>query len=241
MVCSYDTFSGPFLFNPRKHLGAQWAVLRHGNFVKLQLCYVWAKFFSARSSHPPNNEFYHKPWQMMVPGPQKETLAHANQQCQNSFLFWWQSYPVQALRQQDNRLRSPETVWPAWPEACSFVKVPKRSCLSKLLGISVNPETKNEGAKLWKKFSATVRPVGNSTSWYLAVHIPVESGLPWCWVQFITNDKLPVKMQLRCRNIQLFVYRDQRMKGLIIQQTQARRRKSLKPREVIIAFCAGWF
>lgn len=157
------------------------------------------------------------------------------------FLFWGQSYPVQALRQQDNRLRSPETLWPAWPEACSFEKVPKRSCLSKLLGISVNPETKNEGAKLWKKFSATVRPVGNSTSWYLAVHIPVESGLPWCWVQFITNDKLPVKTQLHCRNIQLFVYRDQRMKGLIIQQTQARRRKSLKPREVIIAFCAGWF
>lgn len=157
------------------------------------------------------------------------------------FLFWGQSYPVQALRQQDNRLRSPETLWPAWPEACSFEKVPKRSCLSKLLGISVNPETKNEGAKLWKKFSATVRPVGNSTSWYLAVHIPVESGLPWCCVQFITNDKLPVKTQLHCRNIQLFVYRDQRMKGLIIQQTQARRRKSLKPREVIIAFCAGWF
>lgn len=87
-----------------------------------------------------------------------------------------------------------------------------------------------------KSLLLEVRPVGNSRSWYLAVPIPMESGLPWCWVQFITNDKLPVKRQLLCRNIQPFVYRDWRMKGLIIQQIQAEGEKSLKPREVIIAF-----
>lgn len=73
-----------------------------------------------------------------------------------------------------------------------------------------------------------MRPVGNFRSWYLAVLIPVESGLPWCWVQFITNDKLPVRTQLLHRNMQLFVYRDRRKKGLITQQTQAEGEKKFK-------------
>lgn len=67
-------------------------------------------FLQAQASLQACNKFYHKPWQVMAPGPQRETLPLSYQKCQYSFLFWWQWYPVQALQQQDNRLRSPKTI-----------------------------------------------------------------------------------------------------------------------------------
>lgn len=44
----------------------------------------------------------------------------------------------------------------------------------------------------------------------------------------MTSDKLLVRRQLLWTNIQMFVYRDQRMKGLIIQQTQAEGEKKFQ-------------
>lgn len=61
----------------------------------------------------------------------------------------------------------------------------------------------------------------SSRSQWPAVSTPVGSGVPCHWVRFMTSDKLSVRRQLLCIDIQMFVYRDRRMKGLIIQQTQA--------------------
>lgn len=82
-------------------------------------------------------------------------------------------------------------------------------------------------AKLWKRSSAPARPLQNSRSQWPAVSIPIGSGAPCHWVRFITSDKLSVRRQLLCTDTQMFVYKDRRTKGLIIQQTQAEGEKKV--------------
>lgn len=130
----------------------------------------------------------------------------------------------------------------AWHRACSPRRVSKSRCLSEPLGSFESPGTRNNGAKLWKRSSATSRSLRISSSWYLDGSIPVGSGWPCQRVWFITSDKLSVRRQLFQTDIQMFVYWDCKTKGLIIQEIQAEgEKKSSKLREVIIAFCAGWF
>lgn len=128
----------------------------------------------------------------------------------------------------NNRLASPKTVWPVWPGSDSSRKVPKRRCLCELLRSLESPEARNEWGNLWKRSFATARPCRSSRSRYLAATILAGSSWSCHWVQFITSDKLTVRRQLLCTNIQLFVHRHWRPKGLIIQQTQAEEEKKFQ-------------
>lgn len=113
------------------------------------------------------------------------------------------------------------TEWHHYDVTHSLRRVSKSRCLSEPLSSSESPGTRNKGAKLWKRSSATSRPLWISSSWYSDGSIPVGNGWPCQWVQFITSDKCSVRRQLFWTAIWMFVYWDWRTKGLIIQETQA--------------------
>lgn len=210
------------LLVPCKHPGAQWTIRMENLLISYVTCAEDA-FLHAQIIPPVSNQFYSKEWQMMVSGTQREILI-ANWQQHQDCLYFFASVtiiPHPSPLQQQNGITT------VWHGAWSPRRVSKSRCLRESLGSKESPGTRNNGAKLWKRSSATSRLLWISSLWYLDGSIPVGSGWPCQWVRFIMSDKLSARWQLFRTDIQMFVYWDWRTKGLIIQETQAKGEKKV--------------